>query len=80
MARESIPEPDIRLADEIGVDAPDFDENALPDEIRFELEVERRVLHYHHIGMDREKMLAHMCYRRMDVLKERIAKFEQEDL
>ncbi len=75
----AIPEPDVMYASQIGVDALELDEDALPDDIRIALEVERRILEYHHTGIEREKSLAHLCHLRIDVLNERINNLGQEE-
>lgn len=42
------------------------DDTILPNDLRIALEVENRILEYHHIAIDREKMFCHLAHLRID--------------
>lgn len=48
------------------------DDTILPDDLRIALEVEKRILEYHHIAIDREKMFCHLAHLRIDEINRKI--------
>ena len=54
------------------------DDTMLPDDLKIALEIEKRILEYHHTGIEREKSLCHLCHMRMDVIKEKIKALEEK--
>lgn len=54
------------------------DDTMLPDDLRIALEVEKRILEYHHTGIEREKSLCHLAHLRIDEINRKIKELHEK--